>query len=619
MAFETEMADDESEKESPTSNCDSENEAASGSDSEKDAASHAAALKRLKDKDPEFYEFLQENDKQLLNFEDSEGEDIVEEEDEESKDQKPLTAPKLEYIRTAIKKSPSIKLCKALISAFKHAVHLASGTGKDTDMSGVDLFSDVMKLCLIELVPALTHVLKLSPEEGKKRIDPAKSKLWRSTQSLIKSYLINLLKLFTILRDSSALVLLLKHTIHLVPFFSKFIKLSKLLLKRMILLWCSEEDTVRVLSLIVIVRTTKLIPNEYFSQIVKSMYFSFVKNIKFTSPNTWPMINFMKRSLTEVYALKPEIAYEHAFVYMRQLAIHLRNAITIKKKESFQTVYNWQYVHCLMFWSHLICRLHHHEALKTLVYPLVQTITGTITLIPTAKYVPLRFHLVRSLMQISQETGNFIPTLPFILDVLRLVDYNKKSAFSVRAQNFDCSLKVTKSQLQEIAFKNRCITGVCDLLVDYLKIYAHSIGFPELSLPAKLQIRSFMKQCKIAKYNHQLKPILGKIEENASVISEKRRSVAFNMTNTEEIKAWEQNMLQLKPPLLRFEKPQEVEEIVHNKKMKVSETTHSLGEMEDRGESKPPILKFGKAEKSEGLAPRKKKKCASKKKKFAPK
>lgn len=42
----------------------------------------------------------------------------------------------------------------------------------------------------------------------------------------------------------------------------------------------------------------------------------------------------MQRSLVELYSLDPTVTYQHGFVFLRQLAVHLRTAIQTKKPVS---------------------------------------------------------------------------------------------------------------------------------------------------------------------------------------------------------------------------------------------------------------------------------------------
>lgn len=62
------------------------------------------------------------------------------------------------------------------------------------------------------------------------------------------------------------------------------------------------------------------------------MYVGYIANSKFVTPNSLPGINFMRQSLAEMFIISEPVSYNHAFLYIRQLAIHLRSAVTLKKK-----------------------------------------------------------------------------------------------------------------------------------------------------------------------------------------------------------------------------------------------------------------------------------------------
>ena len=65
----------------------------------------------------------------------------------------------------------------------------------------------------------------------------------------------------------------------------------------------------------------------------QSTYLTLVRSCKSTSAHTLPAINLMKNSASELFCADHAASYQHAFGYIRQLAIHLRNSMKTKTKE----------------------------------------------------------------------------------------------------------------------------------------------------------------------------------------------------------------------------------------------------------------------------------------------
>lgn len=286
------------------------------------------------------------------------------------------------------------------------------------------------------------------------------------------------------------------------------------------------------------------------NHVLKAMYLSYVRNSKFVSPNTLPAINFMRRSLVEMFALDLNVTYQHAFLYIRQLAIHLRNAVILKKKDSFQACYNWQYVNSLRLWSDLLGSTSDKPQLQLLVYPLVTITLGVIRLIPTAQYFPLRFHCLQSLIDLAKATHTFIPVLPLILEVLKSNTFNRKhTTVSMKPMQFTCILRLNKGQLAENGFRDEVVDQVCGLTLDYLAYESASLAFSDLAVHTVMALKSYLKECRNANYSRKIKQLLDKINENCKFIEEERRKINFGLKDTAQIQAWETKVRNKGTPL----------------------------------------------------------------------
>ena len=149
--------------------------------------------------------------------------------------------------------------------------------------------------------------------------------------------------------------------------------------------------------------------------------------------------------MIEIYLLDRNVSYHNAYLFIRQLALHVRCLYsTHNQNESLQNhtsrgsdgakaqlkkIFSWQFIYCVKFWVKLLIAGNQHghssgstqgeDPFKLLIYPVVQTIIGVFSAVkqPTQKYFPFYLICIRMLNELSEGTDTFIPTCSYILQV----------------------------------------------------------------------------------------------------------------------------------------------------------------------------------------------------------
>ncbi|RDL33096.1 Uncharacterized protein BP5553_08535 [Venustampulla echinocandica] len=578
-------------------------EAPMGSDSEgegeaeDDIGMTKEAMDALAEKDPEFYKYLKENDPEALQFD--ENADLVEvddlsgsDEEEAPKKKKQKKAKKADDMSdeevadsaevtkgmvakwtAAMTKEHSLRAMRQVVLAFRAAAHVNEDDGKEYKytISNPDVYHDLLLTTLKNVPEVLGHHLPIKEAaSGKVRVS-TDSKKFKTLTPLLKSHTSSVHHLLTTLADEATLKLTLSSVTPLLPYLLPFKKILKNIVKTVVDIWsdASSSEATRITAFLVLRRLAVIGDPGLREAVLKTVYQGLIKGSRTTSIHTIQGINLMKNSAAELWGIDQEVGYATGFTFIRQLAIHLRTSITNNQKESYKTVYNWQYVHSLDFWS---CVLSEYcspvkeaesgkeSQLRLLIYPTVQVTLGAMRLIPTATYFPLRFQMVRSLLRISRATGTYIPLASALLEVLNSVEMKKPpKASTLKSLDFTSSYKAPKSYLRTRVYQDGVGEQLVELLSEFFVLWSTSIAFPELALPVIVMVKRWLKEAgnkttgnKNNKVNSGFVLLIQKLEANAKWIEGMRAKVDFAPNNRAGVEGFLKGFEWEKTPLGAF-------------------------------------------------------------------
>lgn len=538
-----------------------ETSSSSDSDGESDGDDIEAAERRMQDEmakltrsDPEFHEFLQENESSLLNF----GNDSVVDEnlnDDEQNDQNllciHLTMKEIEKLEEGVFKSHGIKNLKRLMAAYRSACHLADSAdekARHPGESGIQyiidcstVFDKIMVLCLKEVHEVFKFHLfgdkdakntnREKTGEGiiedqqesddafdaTKPIDPKKfesSERWSDMIRILQSFFASSLHIMATAKEPELLAFILKALSNYMVFLTPFPRLAEAMLKMLVEKWSAPLDSsedyqvVRLISFFRIRQLARTQPFPFIETCLRKTYLAYASRAKLgkstPTDEVLSTLTFMGNSVVELYSLDPHSSYQHAFVYIRQLALHLRSAVRKSTGESLQQIFSWQYIHCLKLWVAVLSDLVSHEdaaLMRSLIYPLAEVISGVERLAPSnLRYLPFRLHCVRFIQQLAASSESFMPTASLLLDCFDWKEWYlkpKKTSKKDTVSGFDLfrMLKLPKEDsLRTHERLEIVINEIFILLNREINLYIYTPGFPEYCIWIRRRLKTFNRE-----------------------------------------------------------------------------------------------------------------------------
>ena len=522
---------------------------------------HKDQLQQLADDDPEFFKYLQQNDASLLEFDEdeSDGEEDEGGEDDDDDDGEEGSIPRRERVILVVTeevlqetidkaKEGSFAALKKMLSIFRAAC-LPSGADAaaggddeaDDDKSNTSSFSipspEVYQQVIVGVTDhahaCLYQQLDLEELAQDQLSRMNKHPKWKKVQFLVMSFFKSMLHVLNGVSEASKqgqVASFLTSTLEAyLPLLTPLPRLSKAVLNTLLTLWASgpppaeDEANVRAQAFLRIRQMALMLPGTVREECFRAIYLRFARACKSCTEANIGSVAFMAQSIAELYQSDPVQAYQQGFLYIRQLALHLRAALSKQTAEATRQVTTWQFLHCIRLWTRVVCSMPREDQLGPLVFPLAQVMFGVMAAGPSMYLVPLRLHLITSLHQLAAYAHVFIPTAARLTEILEHPDLSAPPTPSTETPpKLAYLVRLADDSLLKVTVRDVVVGEVMALLRHDAEVYRYHVGFPEYTYLTVRKLRAFAKKTKVSKWRDLSRTLAGQLDDYSAFAKQGR-------------------------------------------------------------------------------------------------
>jgi len=154
---------------------------------------------------------------------------------------------------------------------------------------------------------------------------------WHVLHRTVRSYSMSVIKLLQTLPEADMVYVALNESAKMVPYLHQDRRVARDYVRALLGQWSSGEDRIRLAAFSCLyVTTASALDDDMVDFCLKSTYHTLIRNTRNTKPHTLEHIALMKNTACELFTLHADASYQQAFGVIRQLAISLRNCLTLK-------------------------------------------------------------------------------------------------------------------------------------------------------------------------------------------------------------------------------------------------------------------------------------------------